>query len=180
MKRLVMLGTLAALMSGFTQAADSGGAWYVSPLLQWWDLDSARRATDHVAGEITLGYAYDDAWAVEVEGAGASFTSYCGCALKLAALSLDGLRKFGNDGSVQPYVIAGIGVIHDAVDRSATTTGPAAEAGVGLLAGFGDARRPAWQWRGEVKYRREFSDQTATRSSVGDLIAGLGLQYNFR
>lgn len=180
MKQMLLLCALASGCSGFVYAADSAGAWYISPLVQWWDLDSARRATGHVAGEVTLGYTYDETWAVEVEGAGESVASYCGCVLTLAAASLDGLRKFRPGGMLNPYVIAGIGVMHDAVDRSPTSTGPTAEVGAGLLGSVGVAARPVWQWRGEVKYRREFSDKTATHSSVGDLIAGLGLQYNFR
>jgi hypothetical protein len=186
MKGFVLVCALTSGLSGLTYAAESAAGWYVSPLLQWWDLDAARRAAGHVAGEVGLGFAFDDSWAVEAEGAGASFASRCGCQLRLAAASIDGLRKFRGGEPVQPYLIAGVGAMHDSVARSPSSTGPTAEAGIGVLAAFEDddaveeAGPSVWQWRAEVKYRREFDDRTATRSSVGDLVAGVGLQYNFR
>ncbi len=181
MKRFMLMGALAAACGGVVHANEDTGSWYVTPSVQWWDLDAHRRAANHVAGQFAVGYAYDAHWAVEAEGGGASFASYCGCALTLAVVSADGIYKFAPGEAVQPYLIAGIGVMHDHVDRSPSTTAPEAEAGVGILsAPRALARSVAWQLRGEVKYRREFSDKTATTTSVGDVVAGVGLQLSFR
>jgi len=95
-------------------------------------------------------------------------------------LSLDGIHKFLPGEAVQPYLIAGVGVMHDQVDRSPSTTAPAVEAGLGLMsAPRAVTRAVMWEVRGEVKYRREFSDKTATSSSVGDAVAGVGVQLSF-
>jgi len=181
MKRFLLMAALAAASAGVAHAGDAAGSWYVTPSVQYWDLDEHRRAADHVAAQFALGYAYDAKWAVEIEAAGASFASYCGCALTLAAVSLDGVYKFGPAEALRPYVIAGVGVMHDQVDRSPSSTGPALEAGLGLLsAPRALARSVAWQFRSEIKYRREFSDKTATTASVGDVVAGIGLQFSYR
>jgi OOP family OmpA-OmpF porin len=177
----MLMGILAASAAGHAHAGDNTGSWYVTPSVQWWDLDEHRQAADHVAGQFALGYAYDAHWAVEIEAAGASFASYCGCALSLTAVSVDGIYKFGPGETLRPYLIAGIGVMHDRVDGSPSSTGPAAEAGLGLLsAPRALAGSVGWQFRSEIKYRREFSDKTATAASVGDVVAGLGLQFSFR
>jgi hypothetical protein len=180
MNRWMWVSVLAVSFSAVAHAGEDGGSWYVTPSVQWWDLDTHRRATDHVAGQFAVGYSYDRSWAVEVEGAGASFATYCGCALSLFALSVDGIYKFAPGAALRPYLIAGVGVMHDQVDRSPSTTAPEAEAGLGLLsAPHALASSVAWQLRGEIKYRREFSDKTATAASVGDVVAGLGLQFSF-
>ena len=160
MNRFLLMGALAAIAvahAGDAHAGDAAGSWYVTPSVQYWDLDEHRRAANHVAAQFALGYAYDANWAVEVEAAGASFASYCGCALTLATVSLDGIYKFGPDETLRPYVVAGGGVMHDQVDRSPSSAGPAVEAGLGLLSTpRAIAHSVAWQIRGEIKYRREF------------------------
>jgi opacity protein-like surface antigen len=181
MKRFMLMVAATAAFAGIAHASDDTGSWYVTPSVQWWDLDEHRHAASHVAGQFALGYAYDENWAVEAEGGGASFASHCGCALTLAVVLVDGIYKFAPGEALRPYVIAGIGAMHDHVDRSPSTTGPAAEAGFGFLsAPRALARSVAWQLRGELKYRREFSDKTATTTSVGDVVGGIGLQLSFR
>ena len=57
MKRM-MLGSLIAAVgsaSGSAVAADDSGAWYVSPMGQYHDLDPRRISKDNFGGQIGLG-----------------------------------------------------------------------------------------------------------------------------
>ncbi len=162
------------------------GALYVSPLAQWWELGKSREAADHVAGEVSIGYRFNDELALELEGGGASFAASCGCALTLRKLSVDVLQGFLPYKALHPYIIAGIGGIEDREDGLRKTNAAALEAGAGALYSVGNPGNRAtplssghWQVRGEIKYQREFDDQTATRNSVGDIIYGVGVQYSF-
>ncbi len=166
-------------------AADgaAAGAWYVNPMVQWWQLDRSRDAANHVAGQLSLGYSFDPTMAVEVEGGGASFAATCGCALTLKKLSVDLLLKFRPGGVFHPYVILGAGGIEDREDGLRKTTAAAIEGGGGVLLDFGTPGAGGWasalHLRAEIKYQHEFHDLTATSGSVGDKVYGIGLQYSF-
>jgi hypothetical protein len=171
---------MAMVIAAATQAARADGtavgSWYVSPMVQWWQLDKSREAANHVAGQLALGYGLGRDWAFEVEGGGASFAASCGCALTIEKLSVDVMRKFMPDRAAHPYLIAGAGGIEDREDRHAKTTSPSVEGGGGMLLDLGSA---AWQLRGEIKYQHEFHDLTASSRSVGDVVYGIGLKYSF-
>jgi len=168
-----------------TASANAAGAWYVNPMVQWWQLDKSRDAANHVAGQLGLGYSFDPTMAVEVEGGGASFAATCGCALTLKKLSVDLLLKFRPGGVFHPYVILGAGGIEDREDGLRKTTAAAIEGGGGVLFDFGTLGAGAGSWasglqlRTEFKYQHEFHDLTATSGSVGDKVYGIGVQYSF-
>lgn len=180
--------TVAIAISTADAALADGepGAWYVSPLAQWWELDKSRQSANHVAGEISIGYRFNDELALEVEGGGASFAASCGCALTLRRLSVDVLQGFPSYKSWHPYIIAGVGGIEDREDALPKTNAVALEAGAGTLYALGSPEENTghfsaahWQLRGEIKYQHEFNDTTATKNSVGDIVYGIGVQYSF-
>lgn len=181
--------TMAIAISSASAALaddDEPGAWYVSPLAQWWELDKSRQSANHVAGEVSVGYRFDDELALEVEGGGASFAASCGCALTLRKLSVDLLQGFLPYKAWHPYIIAGIGGIEDREDGLRKTNAVALEAGAGTLYALGSPEENTghfsaahWQLRGEIKYQHEFNDMTSTKNSIGDIVYGIGLQYSF-
>jgi hypothetical protein len=180
-----MIAFVTAL-TGAAHAESGPGAWYVSPLAQWWELDKSRQSANHVAGELSIGYRFDDELALEVEGGGASFAASCGCALTLRKLSVDVLQGFPSYKSWHPYIIAGVGGIEDREDALPKTNAVALEAGAGTLYALGAPEADTghfsaahWQLRGEIKYQHEFNDTTATKNSVGDIVYGIGVQYSF-
>ncbi len=162
------------------------GAWYVSPMAQWWQLDENRQAANHVAGQVAVGYRFDDEMAVELEGGGASFAAACGCALTLRKVSLDLIQGFLPYRPLHPYVIAGLGAIRDREDRLPKTNALSVDVGAGLYYALSARERIAdalssatWQLRAEIKYQHEFRDLTATNDSVSDIVYGIGVQYSF-
>ncbi len=180
--------TVAIAISTATaaRADQEPGTWYVSPLAQWWELDKARQAANHVAGEVSIGYRFNDELALEVEGGGASFAASCGCALTLRKLSLDVLQGFLPYKAWHPYIIAGVGGIEDRQDGLPRTNAVALEAGAGTLYALGTPEQNSghfssahWQLRGEIKYQHEFNDVSATKNSVGDIVYGIGVRYSF-
>ncbi len=164
-------------MTGAAHAESESGAWYVSPLAQWWQLDKSRDAANHVAGQISVGYRFDDEMALELEGGGASFAASCGCALTLRKLSVDVLQGFFPHKALHPYIIAGIGGIEDREDALHKTNAAVLEAGVGAFSA--PLSSAHWHLRGEIKYQHEFNDLTASKNSVGDIVYGIGVQYSF-
>jgi len=188
-KMLWMLMTVSIAIStaSAAYAAESEtGAWYGSALAQWWELDKTRDAANHIAGQISIGYRFDDELALELEGGGASFAASCGCALTLRKLSVDVLQGFLPYKALHPYIIAGIGGIEDREDALHKTNAAALEAGVGALYALGTTAHGSaplssayWHLRGEIKYQHEFNDLTATKNSVGDIVYGIGVQYSF-
>jgi len=180
----VALLIVAACLSGAVRAADAPtegvGGWYVSPLLEWWRLDGDREASSRLAGQVGIGYEFLDEWTVELAGGGGAFSAYCGCRLSLAKASLDALRSFQAGPSLHPYLLAGIDAFHDRLDGYPSTTAVGADFGAGLKWDLGPAQAPTpWQLRAEVRYQREFSDHTASASSVGDIVYSIGVQYWF-
>ncbi len=173
---MAVMATIAATTAGAAHADDAvGGAWYVAPTAQWWQLDNKREAAGHIAGQLDLGYSFARNLAVELEGGGASFAATCGCALTLKKLSVDLLVKFLPGTELHPYLIVGAGGIEDREDRLPKTTAASVEGGGGLLYDFG----ASWHLRGEIKYQHEFHDLTAATSNVGDVVYGIGIQYSF-
>jgi len=182
MKRLIVAGAIAATLglSSVALADDDTGAFYVSPMAQWWRLDPARDAKNGPAGQLGLGYNFDPNWAIELEGAGGTFTAGNGNKLSLIRYSVDFLRKYLPDSTVHPYVIFGGGGFQDHLAGAPNTAGFGAEVGGGLLVDLGPKMGSTrWRIRTEVKYQHEFQDNTATTQDVGDIVVGVGVQYSF-
>lgn len=182
MKRAIILGAIAAAagLSSVALADDDTGAWYVNPMVQYWDLDSARNAKNNVAGQLGLGWNFDPNWAVELEGAGGKFKATNGNSLSLIRYSVDFLRKFMPESTVHPYVIFGGGGFQDHLTGFQSTESFGAEAGGGVLFDLGQKMSSSrWQARAEVKYQHEFTERTATSPDVGDIVVSLGVQYVF-
>ena len=158
MKRLILAGatTLAAAVSGQVLADDDTGASYVSPMVQWWDIDKDREAKSNVGGEVALGHNFSPDWALELEVAAGSFSAKNSSnKLTLGNVTIDALRKFLPDSTVHPYVLIGGGGYSDHLTGLTTTGSFGAEAGVGLLTDLGPKMGSTrWQLRTEVIARR--------------------------
>jgi len=66
----VLLGSLIAAVgfaSGSAVAADDSGAWYISPMGQYHDLDRGRISKDNFGAQIGLGYNLLHGFAVEAD-----------------------------------------------------------------------------------------------------------------
>jgi len=183
MKRLMLMATIgaAAGLAGVAAADDDTGAFYVSPMAQWWHLDENRDAKSGPAGQLGLGYNFAPNWAAELEFAGGRFTSHeTDEKLTLLRYSVDFIRKWMPDSTVHPYVLFGGGGFHDRLSGYPTTDQFAGEVGTGLLFDLGPKiGSTRWQGRAEVKYQHEFNDVTASSNDVGDWVFGVGVQYSF-
>jgi OOP family OmpA-OmpF porin len=182
MNRAILLGAIAAAagLSSVALADDDTGGWYVNPMVQYWDLDSARNAKNNVAGQLGLGWNFQPNWAVELEGAAGKFKATNGQDLSLIRYSVDFLRKFMPESTVHPYVIFGGGGFQDHLPGYESTQTFGAEVGGGLLYDLGQKTGSSrWQARAEVKYQHEFTERTATSPDVGDFVVGVGIQYVF-
>jgi OOP family OmpA-OmpF porin len=181
MKRVILLGTVVAgaALGGAAVADDDTGAWYIAPMAQWWHLDPDRYARNNAAGQLALGANVSPNWSLELEGAAGEFSTY-GRKLSLQKLTVDGLYKFLPDSMVHPYLIFGAGGMQDHLSGAQDTGSFEAEGGAGVLLDLGPKiGSTRWQARAELKYQHEFSDMTAVRQDVGDVVASLGVQYSF-
>jgi len=182
MKRVILGGLLAAvsIAGGSALAADDTGAWYVSPMVQWWHLDNDRDATSHLGYQLGLGKYLSPDWAMEFDVGGGKFNTPGNSDLSLMHYSLDFLRTYLPDSTVHPYVVFGGGGYQDHLSGAPNTGTFGAEAGLGLLTDLGDQTGSTrWKLRTEVKYQHEFSDRTASNSDVGDIVFGVGVQFLF-
>ena len=185
MKR-VMLGSLIGVVgfaSGSAVAADDSGAWYVSPMAQYHDLDPGRISKDNFGAQIGLGYNLLHGFAVEADVNRGNFSiSGSNADQRLTGYSIDVIKKFFPDSVIRPYVLAGTGVMDDTLTRSPHTFHAIlAEAGVGLLTGLGDQTGSTRvQLRTEAKYRLEWANPGLYGpKDPSDLIFGFGVQMEF-
>ena len=182
MKRVILAGLLVAAgaAGGSALAADDAGAWYLSPMVQWWHLDNDRDATSHLGYQLGIGKYLSSEWAAEVAIGGGKFNTPSGADLSLLHYSLDFIRTYLPDSTVHPYVIFGGGGFQDHQSGAPSTGTFGAEAGLGLLTDLGDQTGSArWKLRTEVKYQHEFSDRTASSTDLGDVVFGVGVQFLF-
>ena len=183
MKQVILCGLVAAAgaASGTALADDDTGAFYISPMLQYDVLDHKRAAKDDFGFDVALGVNIAPHFAGEVNYSTGSFRIHSSASDKLQAYTLDGLFKILPGSIVDPYVLLGGGEMDDTVGRGTTYNSWAAEGGLGALTGIGSQTGSfRLQLRTEVKYRREFIQNTAYNpNNPGDVIYGVGLQFEF-
>jgi len=186
--RVILSGVLAvacfAAGSASADGYDETGAWYLAPLAQYDFLDTRRNSNDHGGFQIGLGHDFTSNIALELADSSGSFrVPGAGFHEKLNAISLDGLYKFLPVTSVfRPFLLVGTGGMSDDFGaHSPNTDAWLAEAGGGVLVGLGSqSGATRWQLRTEVKYRREFIQETpGIPNKPDDLIAGVGFQLMF-
>jgi OOP family OmpA-OmpF porin len=188
--RVILSGVLAAtcLAAASVQADgyDESGAWYLAPMAQYDFLDKSRISNDHAGYQIGLGHDFTSNFALEVADSNGSFrvrTNSGNPHEKLNAISLDAIFKLLPVTSwVRPYLLVGTGGMTDDIGTIRPKNNAwLAEAGGGLLTGLGSQTGAArWQLRTEVKYRREFIQNTAfIPNNPGDIIASVGFQLMF-
>src|SRR5579859_2517550 len=168
MRHMILGGLIAACgaASGSVHADDDAGAWYVSPMVQYHDLDAGRVAKDNFGGQVGVGYNLLHGFAIEADANRANFNiSGSTMEQRLTGYSLDVIKKFFPESVIRPYVLAGVGEMDDTLTKSPRTYHTfLAEAGVGLLTGLGDQTGSTRvQLRTEAKYRME----SASRGPYG-------------
>src|SRR5438034_11763606 len=112
----IFLGSLVAAVGavsggGVANATDDSGAFYVSPMGQYHDLDPGRISKDNFGAQIGLGYNLLHGFAVEGDINRGNF-SITGSTVdqRLTGYSIDVIKKFFPDSVIRPYVLAGGGV----------------------------------------------------------------------
>jgi OOP family OmpA-OmpF porin len=178
----MLVSALAASASFSTvAAADDTGAWYVSPLAQWWHIDGNRDTTSHVDAQLGIGYNFAPNLSIELEGSGGTFATPGGHDLSLEKLSVDVLNRYLPDAPVHPYLIFGAGAITDHLTGAPQLGALELEGGGGLLVDLGPKiRNTRWQARAEVKYQHLFSDTSVIDTAgIGAVVYSLGVQYSF-
>jgi OOP family OmpA-OmpF porin len=182
---MMICGLAAALgaATGPAGATDDAGAVYVSPMLQYHELDKDRVSKDNFGGQIGLGYNLSNGFAVEADANRANFSiSGLTAEQRLTGYSLDVIKKFFPDSVIRPYVLAGGGEMDDTLTKSPGTFHTfLAEAGVGVLTGLGDQTGSTRvQLRTEAKYRLEFASRGLYGpKDPGDIVYGVGVQMEF-
>ena len=181
-KRTVLLGMLAASTCVHAQLSYSpdlwwDNRWYVAPFVQFTFPDAARQAKNGTGFGLAAGKAIAPSWDVEVRGAyeelpkdGApdnwhNWTVEAGG--KWYPLRREGLNRWDE---LQPYAVAGIGLINDKVGVSKTSFMANAGLGVALPLGhwarfFIDGR---YRWDGN-------SGSLVSQNSFGDWVLSVGL-----
>jgi OmpA-OmpF porin, OOP family len=187
MRRIMLTALLASIAvmgaAGRALASDDTGAWYLSPMLQYHQLDDRRNANEGYGYQLGLGYDFAPGWAAEFDYnyLGTPHQGDRGAALHLNGYTVDFIRKFFTSSTVNPYLLIGGGGLRDSVPGYGVTTKFAGEVGAGLMVGLGpQTGRNRIQLRGEAKWRREFANTTYDGvKDPKDLIYGLGLQFMF-
>ncbi len=183
MKRVVLCGLMAAgAAGGSAYAADDTGAFYISGLGTYTLLDGHRVSKDDFGFSVELGKDFSPNWAGEINYDYGSFKIRdSGFSQKLSGYSVDGLYRFLPDSIFRPYLLAGGGLLDDAVGTGEKQHGFMAEAGIGLLTGIGSQTGSTRvQLRTQAKYRLEWANPDAYGpKDPSDLIFGVGLQVSF-
>jgi OmpA-OmpF porin, OOP family len=185
MNRLLLCGLLgaAALAASNALATDDTGAWYVSPMAQYTFLDSGRPAKDNIGYAFAAGENFAPNWAAELNASIGSFKiPNSGASQQLSAYSYDVLYKFLPDSLFRPYLVGGIGGIHDRIAGGLEDhIAGFAEGGAGVLVGLGPQTGAIrFQLRAEGKYRQEFTHATPyTPQSPGDVVLSAGFLIMF-
>ena len=121
-------------------------------------------------------------WAGEINYDNGSFKiRNSGFSQKLSGYSVDGLYKFLPDSMFRPFLLAGGGLLDDAIGTGEKHHGFMAEAGIGLLTGIGSQTGSTRvQLRTQAKYRLEWANPDFYGpKDPSDLILGVGLQVSF-
>lgn len=185
MKKVILVGLAAAIGSagGTALAADDTGAFYVNPMLQYYDLDKGRIAKDDFGAEVGLGYDLPDEFAIEADASRGTFNiSGSPVRQRLSAYSVDFIKKFFPMSVITPYALVGAGEMDDTLTKYPHTFHTyLAEAGVGLMTGLGSQTGSTRvQLRTEAKYRVDWANANfAGPKDPSDLIFGVGLQMQF-
>lgn len=179
-----LVGVLAAAGGGTAaRASDDTGAFYVSPMLQYYDLDKDRIAKDDFGAQIGLGYNLPHGFALEGDFDRGTFNIRgSDVRQRLSGYSLDVIKKFFPDSVIQPYALAGAGELDDTLTKYPKTYHTwLAEAGVGILFGLGDQTGSTRvQLRTEAKYRVDGASRDfAGPKDPNDLIFGVGVNMEF-
>ena len=183
MKRVVLYGLMAAgAAAGSAYAADDTGAFYISGLGTYTMLDGHRVSEDDFGYSVELGKDFSPNWAGEINYDNGSFKiRNSGFSQKLSGYSVDGLYRFLPDSIFRPYLLAGGGLLDDAVGTGEKQHGFMAEAGIGLLTGIGSQTGSTRvQLRTQAKYRLQWANPDVYGpKDPSDLIFGVGLQVSF-
>jgi hypothetical protein len=186
MQRWICCGLMVvAGLAGRAAYADEGdiitGGWYVSPMLQYDNLDKHRAADSGVAGDVAGGYNIVRHFAVEANYSYGDFTIPNVGHQAMEQFTVDGLVKFLPRAIVDPYFIVGAGVVITKYPGLSEINSGAVEAGVGALTGLGDQTGSfRIQLRTEAKYRREWiQNQPFDPKNPGDILIGVGVQFEF-
>ena len=184
MKRVILGGLLVAAGAAGSSAlaADDTGAMYISGLGTYTLLDGHRVSKDDFGYSVELGKDFSPNWAGEINYDNGSFKiRNSGFSQKLAGYSVDGLYKFSPDSLFRPFLLAGGGMLDDAIGTGGKNHTFMAEAGVGLLTGIGSQTGSTRvQFRTQAKYRLEWANPGLYGpKDPSDLILGVGLQVSF-
>ncbi len=186
MNRLISYGVAAALgaaAAGSALASDDTGAFYVSPMLQYYQLDKGRIAKGDFGGQAGLGYNLPQGFAVEADFSRGTFNiTNSPVRQRLSAYSVDVIKKFFPEWVVRPYALIGGGEMDDTLTRYPRTYHTyMAEAGVGVLYGLGSQTGSTRvQLRTEAKYRLDWANRNfAGPKDPSDLIFGVGFNMEF-
>lgn len=185
MKRVILVGLVAATgaAGGSALAADDTGAFYVSPMLQYYMLDRDRIAKDDYGAQIGLGYNLPHGLALEADFSRGTF-NITGSSVRqrLSGYSVDVIKKFFPDSVIQPYALVGGGEMDDTLTKYPRTYHTfLAETGAGVLWGLGDQTGSTRvQLRTEAKYRVDWANRNfAGPKDPSDLIFGIGVNMEF-
>ncbi|NND64632.1 MAG: OmpA family protein [Gammaproteobacteria bacterium] len=173
---VVAVFAVAMIATSQPSVAGDSGQWYFSPMLQYLE-DDAGRFTDPGYGlHLGLGHKMGRNWALEGTFTGNEFNG--GVDYRQYGIGLDLIKMFG-DGSVKPYVLAGIGYLDSDVSVG-DLGGPAPddytneEAHIGLGLAFPVGKRN--YMRSDLRYRRDFASSSAPINvDLDDWVFNIGM-----
>ncbi|RLU00221.1 OmpA family protein [Ketobacter sp.] len=163
MKRIILPVSLC-LLAGHALAENKEGQIVINPAVSYIKFDNDRLPDEADGFGLGLEYRFGPNWAAEV----AAFRNDADQGVDLTQYKLDGLYYFSKDGTVQPYLGAGIG--HADFERGDADEGETqVNLGGGLRFNFSEAWSARWDLRGI--YGVDDNDT--------DLMTTLGISYAF-
>jgi len=178
--------TLAIMiLLGFYFLAGSSafaGEWYATPSIVYTNDDADRLADDGLnGGQIAVGWKFSDRWYFEgmtgYSSMGAyawspTLNTYVPDDISIWELSANAIFALGPETRLNPYLIAGIGVMSTASNFARAENSTLINAGAGVLYQFGSS--PMYL---RLEYRGRF--EVFNTITYTDQITSLGLQYSF-
>ncbi len=176
------LGALLGLASAGGAAAGAPvGSWYVSPEALLLLPDEHFRVNGDLGFGIAVGHVLNEEWDTEIGWAHHRLPARTGSAAGDLSFDIGELavaRIFQRSSSLNPFLEAGLGLVHGNYANAGSSTTVGAKLGGGLLAEVFHSDSTSLQLRGDIGVR--IDSATGTESSGRfDPYLGVGLRFNF-
>jgi OOP family OmpA-OmpF porin len=158
---------------------DTVGHWYIAPQIGGTITDHARSVDDAVFYGLAVGKHLNEDWSAELNILSGRYDGRHGAPdLRISTASADILRVFNRNGTVSPFLTAGLGVLHDQASPGTSHNNFMADAGAGALIHIWENASGSsnFSFRPEIKAR--WADESAYNHPV-DVLIGLGFEFAF-